>query len=77
MPRYYFHLYNDVETHDEEGRDLASIDAARRAAEEDARHMAAESVRSGRLQLDHFVEVAAENGEPLFRVTFGDVVEIG
>jgi hypothetical protein len=77
VPHYFFHLYNDLETHDEEGRDLPGIEAARRAAEEDARHMAAESVRAGRLPLDHFVEVAADDGQPLFRVTFGDVVEVG
>jgi hypothetical protein len=77
VPRYFFHLHNDVETHDEEGRDLADIDAARRAAEEDARHMAAESVRGGCLPLGHFVEVADEDGQSLFRVTFGEVVKIG
>ena len=77
MPCYFFHLHNDLQTRDEEGRELASFDAARRAAEEDARHMAAESVRAGHLQLDHFVEVTAEDGQPLFRVTFGDVVRVG
>jgi hypothetical protein len=77
VPRYFFHLYNDLEVRDDEGRDLPDIDAACRAAEEDARHMAAESVRAGHLPLDHFVEVTDADGNPLFRVTFGQVVEIG
>jgi hypothetical protein len=76
MPRFFFHLHNDIDTHDEEGRDLPDIDAARRSAEHDARNMAAESVRAGHLVLDHFVEVTGEEGRPLFRVTFGEVVEI-
>ncbi len=76
MPRYFFHLHNDVDSHDEEGRELPDLAAARCAAAEDARHMAAESVRSGHLDLAHFVEVTDENSKPLLRVTFGEVVTI-
>ena len=76
MPRYFFHLQNDEFVRDDEGRDLPGIDAARRAAEADARTMAAESVRSGILNLAHFVEVEGEDGKALFRVSFGDAVEV-
>ena len=49
MPRYFFHLHNDLDVRDEEGRELPDIESALRAAGEDARTMAAESVRMGTL----------------------------
>jgi hypothetical protein len=76
VPRFFFHLHNDLDTCDEEGRDLPDLAAARSAAEEDARHMAAESVREGRLNTSHFVEVSGDDGQSLLRVTFGEVVKI-
>ena len=76
MPRFFFHLHNDIDARDDEGRELSDLAAAHRAAEEDARQMAAESVRLGRLDRSHFIEVAGETGDCLFRVTFGDVVSI-
>jgi len=75
MARFYFHLYNDIVSKDEEGRELPNVEAARHDAQEDARDMAAESVRDGQLNLSHYVEVADESG-PLFRVTYGDVVTV-
>jgi hypothetical protein len=38
--------------------------------------MAAESVREGRLNTSHFVEVSGDDGQSLLRVTFGEVVKI-
>jgi len=76
VARYFFHLHNDVDTHDEEGRELPDIEAAHLAAEEDARTMAAESVRAGHLDITHCVTVTDEAGRHLFSVTFGEVVEI-
>jgi len=76
MPRFYFHLFNDLEVFDDEGRELEDAAAAHRSAERDAREMAAESVRHGHLDLAHYVEVRGETGEVLFCVSFGEVVEI-
>jgi hypothetical protein len=76
MPRFYFHLFNAVVAIDEEGRELPDPEAARRAAMEDAREMAAESVRKGTLDLDHYIEVADERGQILSQVRFGDVIRI-
>jgi hypothetical protein len=76
MARFYFHLHNGVEAHDDEGRELPDLDAARDDACKDARDMAAESVRCGALDLRHYVEVADYSGAELFRVTFGEVVKI-
>jgi hypothetical protein len=74
--RFYFHLHNDIQTTDEEGRELPDIDAALAEAREDARTMAAESVRLGHLDLSHFIEVVDEGGHCHFRVEFRDVVAL-
>ncbi len=72
----FFHLHNTVHTQDEEGRDLPDADTARAVAEDEARAMAAESVRMGHLDLSHNVEVTDENGDTLFTVAFGEVVAV-
>lgn len=74
--RFYFHLHNDVETHDEEGVELADTTAAVRHAKDEARTMAAESVGVGHLNLSHCIEVTDKAGAGLLKVTFGDVVEV-
>lgn len=76
MPRFYFHLHNDIDTFDEEGRDLPSVDAARRAAIQEARCMAAESVKLGHLDPAHYVAVTDENGDTLFCTSFREAVKI-
>ena len=76
MPQFFFNLFNDEITLDDEGRELAGVPAARACAIDDARQMAAESVRAGHLDLCHYVEVTGHDRQPLFRVTFGEVVQI-
>ena len=74
--RYFFHLHNDVDCHDEEGRELADIEAAKAAAVKEARQMASESVLHGHLDLEHYIAVEDDAGTPLFTMTFGQVVRI-
>jgi len=77
MPRYFFHLYNGLATTDEEGRELPDAGSARRAAEREAREMAAQSVQShGHLDLAHYVEVTDERGQVVARVRFGEAVTV-
>lgn len=76
MPRFFFHLHNDLDAEDDEGAELASVEAARSLAQQYAREMAAESVKNGHLDRRHFIDVASEGGAPSFRVTFGEVVRI-
>ena len=76
MPRYFFHLHNDVDAIDEEGREFPDAESARRAAEDDARQMAGESAREGHIDKAHYIEVFDGAGNSLFRVTFGEVVTI-
>ena len=76
MPRYYFHLFNDETIRDEEGSEVPNAAVALQSAARMAREMAAESVREGRLTLDHRIEVADEAGERVGVVHFRDVVQI-
>lgn len=78
MPRYFFHIHNDTETIDEEGQVLADAEAARMRAVDEARNLAAESVKShGHLVLDHNIRVTDETGAIVITVPFENAVQIG
>lgn len=76
MPRFYFHLYNDLTSMDEEGLELPNVAVAHQRAITITREMAAEAVRNGVLVLDHRIEVADERGEIVAKVLFRDAVTI-
>jgi hypothetical protein len=76
MPLYYFHVYNDDITLDDEGAELADEHAALARAIKEARVLAAETVRNGHLTTDHRIEVVDADQNPIGTVTFGEAVEI-
>ncbi len=77
MQRYFFHIFNDTVTRDEEGIELGGDREAQERAFVEARVLAAESVREeGHLVLNHHIEVVAASGETIAVVKFGDAVEI-
>lgn len=77
MPRYYMHIYNDVDTTDEEGADFADDQCALDRAVAEARGLAAESVRHhGHLILSHRIDVMEGSDRMIGSVYFRDVVEI-
>jgi hypothetical protein len=77
MPRYFFHLHNDVDAEDPEGIELADLAEARERAIVYARDMASLSiVDHGRLILSHRIDVADQSGEIVHTVHFRDVVEV-
>ena len=76
MPRYYFHLFNDITSLDEEGVDLPNDAVAIQRAAENARAMAADSVSNGHLVLDHRIEVENDHGETIGTIKFRDVVAV-
>lgn len=76
MPRFHFHLFDDTQSPDEEGRELPSFEAAFEIARAEAREMASAEVLQGRLNLNHRVEVADEFGRVLGIIRFGDAVEV-
>lgn len=76
MPQFFFHLYDDDVSRDEEGIDLPDEAAARDKALECARDMACVEVLKGRLRLHHRIEVEDEAGRTVATLTFGDAVTL-
>ena len=76
MPRYFFHVYDDVIAEDEEGAELPNLAAARLNALRGARELIADQVRRGYMVRSHWIDVADEQGEKVLTITFGDAVDI-
>ncbi|HEX8262712.1 MAG TPA: hypothetical protein VF547_07550 [Allosphingosinicella sp.] len=76
MPRYFFHLYDDVVSLDEEGRDMPDLESARAAGVREARQMMVGTVAEGRLDLSHRIDIADESGAVLATVAFRDAVTV-
>jgi hypothetical protein len=76
MPRFFFHVYDDIVALDNEGVELSSIERAKDEAIRGARALACEEVLKGDLHLDHRIEVADESGAVLEIVNFRDVVAV-
>ncbi|MDP8912544.1 MAG: hypothetical protein M3N39_03075 [Pseudomonadota bacterium] len=76
MPRYYFNVYDDAVTEDEEGRELPDLAAVRRAAIEGARSLIADQVLKGRLCLRCRIEVEDENRCPVLTLPFTAALEV-
>ena len=76
MPRYFFDLYNDMISRDEEGAELPDVEAARARAVQECKAMAAHEVSLGALNLTHFIKVRDESGRSLFAVRFDEAVNV-
>ena len=77
MQRFFFHLYNGVDSLDEAGKSLPSLAAARAHAVELARFEVSEATkREGRIVLSHRIDVADASGAVLATVQFGDAVQV-
>jgi hypothetical protein len=76
MPRYFFHLHNDIDTTDDEGAEFPDDAAARAHAIANARDVAVESIAKGHLNLGHYIEIVREDGAPAFRVGFGEAITV-
>lgn len=77
MPRYFFHLHDDIDAIDPEGNELANLTEARERAAKYAMDMAALSiVERGHIILSHRIDVADQAGEIVHTVHFRDVVQI-
>ena len=77
VPRFYFHLRNDMDVPDEEGKDLPDLESARAHAERLARFEASEAVKEqGRVVLNHRIDVEDDQHRILHPVWFRDVVQV-
>jgi hypothetical protein len=75
VPRFFFHVVDELVSRDDEGIELPDVNAARRAALAGARSMICDQVKTGRITFRR-VEVENEEGEPLLALSFGDAVTI-
>jgi hypothetical protein len=77
MPRFHFHLRNDLDVPDEEGVELPHLEAARQEALSQARDLVGELVKEqGRIVLSHGIDIEDERGVVLATVRFADVLKI-
>ena len=76
MPRFFFHVHDDMVALDDEGQELPSAEAAREQAVRCARQLACHEVLEGHLGLTHRIEVEDSEGGPVATVEFKDVVAI-
>jgi hypothetical protein len=77
MPRYYFHMHDDVVTLDEGGMELPDLAAAKYEAVRGARSMMAEELMAGRpIKLFHRIEIADDDGKVLAAIPFREVITV-
>ncbi|HEX8660647.1 MAG TPA: hypothetical protein VF686_02185 [Brevundimonas sp.] len=76
MPKFYFHLINQVSARDHEGRELADLDEATAAARADILSILGDDARRGRLDLRGRIDIADETGAIVRTVAFADAVQL-
>jgi hypothetical protein len=77
MTRYFFHVFNDEETRDEDGQEFADLAAARASAERDCLALAVDSITEHRhLIMHHRIEIENASGLTVDTVRIGDVVSV-
>lgn len=76
MPRYFFHVYDELVLRDEDGIEFSGEEAARDAALAGVRALICDQVKAGRLNLNYRIEVEDESGGALFTLPFAEAVTI-
>jgi Domain of unknown function (DUF6894) len=76
VPRFYFHLVDELLVPDLDGIDFVDSNAARAAAVEGIRGMICDQVKRGRLCLGCSMEIVDEAGERVAVLRFSDAVRI-
>lgn len=76
MPRFYFHVHDDLNVQDEEGMELPDLAAARVGAIHFARSLMCDELMNGRIVLHHRIEIADEQQQVIDTIYFRDVVRI-
>ena len=77
VPRFYFHLHNDTDVPDQEGKDFPELDAAREWARRQARDLFGQLAKDeGRVVLHHRIDIENERAEVLDTAWFRDAVNV-
>ena len=75
MPLFRFHIYNDTETIDHEGKQFPDLAAARQHAIKGARDLMCAGVEKGEINLSDWIEVEDENSDVTV-VPFRDALKV-
>ncbi len=77
MQRYFLHLFNGIGlAPDEEGVELADLDAARSMAVAAVRDIVSAEARGGIIDLRGRIEIATEHSGLVDTIAFADAIEI-
>lgn len=77
MPRFYLHLrFGPDFVEDDEGYDLADVEAARAEAVAGVRSIISDEVRTGRINLAACIDIADASGSVLTTLRFRDAVTL-
>jgi hypothetical protein len=76
MPLYFFNIFNDDVTLDDEGAELIDASAARAHAIKAARSLAADTVSKGHIVGHHRIEVEDADHQLVDTVRFDDAVDM-
>jgi hypothetical protein len=77
VPRYFFHIFDDLDVSDDEGSQFADLKTARVFGVQNARALMCEALRvEGRINLNHRIDIEDEQGRVVGRVHFADAVTI-
>lgn len=77
MPKFYFHLQNSIQVHDDEGMELSSLAEAKEHATVAARALMAEDIKGmGEITLSHHITIANERNQEEIVLPFRSCVEI-
>jgi hypothetical protein len=77
VPKYLFHLINDLDVPDEEGKELPDLAAARAHGAHQAKGLIGETAKEeARIVLHHRIDIEDEQGMVLDTVYFRDVVSV-
>jgi hypothetical protein len=77
VPRFYFHLINDLDVSDHEGVELPDLDSAREVARCNARMLMGQVLKEeGHINLSHRIEIEDDHGRVLDTVWFRTAVRV-
>jgi hypothetical protein len=76
VPRFYFHIFDDIVSMDECGQVADDLEAARAIALDGARELVCEQVHRGYLNLENYIVLADEQGEELCRIEFREAFTV-
>ena len=77
VPRFFFHVFDDLDARDYEGVELRDLTEARAYAMYAAQNLMSESLKvDGTISLDHRIVVTDELGHVVETVRFEDAVKI-